>query len=158
MTTGESLRGRIGLHSDPSNPDSIMQSDLPQEPIEIWDEPIQMILGRCEGPILDSKHSKIQKGKGATIFSDPEQTQFVRVLLVDGNERMEVYNPEKHGEWDAIRDMEITPSQLLEQLMGFGVEEVNEGQQFQRVRKTKGGASRDHWPVDHHPKTRKIYP
>jgi hypothetical protein len=89
------------------------------------------------------------------VFSSPEQTQFVRVQMPDGTERMEAYDPQKHGEWNAISDTGLTPAQLLEQLLGFGTEVRDQGQQFQNMRKAHGGASRGHWEVDHHPKPHK---
>lgn len=152
----ESLRGRIGRLSDPTNPDTIIQNDLPQLPLEDWDAPIQMILGRCEGPIFDSTHTEVetQSRKKMKIFSSPVQTQFVRVQLEDGSEQMEAYDVDRHGEWEAIPDMGMTPTQLLEELYGFGESEIEQGQQFQRTRKQPGGASRKKWQVGHHPKTR----
>lgn len=151
----ESLDGRIGLRPNPSDPTTIMQSDLPQVGIEEWDAPIKKKLGRCEGPVLDSTHIEMMKGNGIVIFSSPEQTQFVRVSLEDGVERMEAYDPRRHGEWNAIPDTGLTPAQLLVQLLGFGTEEINQGQQFERTRKAHGGASRGNWKVDHHPKIHK---
>ena len=150
-----SLEGRIGRHSDPSGPDSIMQSELPQVPLDEWDEPITEILGRAEGKIRNIGSVEVKNGSGEeVIFKRPVQTQFVRVKLEDGSERMEKYDPKRHGEWDAIPDTGLTPKELLEQLTGFGEDQIDQGQQFQNERKKKGGASRGHWPVRHHPKPR----
>ena len=153
----EPLEGRIGLHSDASDPDSVMQSELPQLPIEEWDRPPGFALGKITGKMRNMGNTPLEQGSGdLTIFAQPKQTQFVRVQFEDGMERMEKYDPQRHGPLNDIPDTGLLPGELLEQLSGFGVELVDQGQQFQRVRKSRGGASKLHWPPGHHPRPRKL--
>src|SRR5260221_1548715 len=139
----ESLEGRIGKLSDSSNPNSVMQRGLPQIPIDRWDEPTIEILGGCEGIIFNSGDITLIQGSGEqTTFSVPKQTRFVRIQESDGSETMAIYDLKKHGEWQDIPNMKMTPAQLAEELLGQGNGEITDGQQFETVRKAKGGASR----------------
>jgi hypothetical protein len=147
------LTGRIGLHHISTSEDSIIQSDLPQLPIDFWNVEVGQILGRVGGRHRDMGASTLITESGIkTIFSKTVQTQFVRVQLIDGSERMEPYNPKRHKEWDAIPDIGVLPDELVEQLRGFGFEEMDQSQQFTNARKK--GASKENWPVNHYPKPR----
>ena len=84
------------------------------------------------------------------------QTRFVLVLDGATNElRIVRYDPEKHGYWPDLPDVNESPPQLLEQVTGFGEGIIPIGQQFQSERKAHGGASRKYAPVRHNPKPRK---
>ncbi|MBI5449109.1 hypothetical protein HY948_02215 [Candidatus Gottesmanbacteria bacterium] len=131
-----------------------MLDGIPQIPVEWWDEPGMHIVGRCEGPTRDvaSHGATVIHGHTEVIFSATVQTQFV-LIVEDGIPRIEAYKSESHGTWQDIPVMEISPAQLQEQLEQFGGdEEVSTGQQFSNVR--KDGASRKHWPPNHHPTIR----
>ena len=43
-------------------------------------------------------------------FFRPVSTRFVRVVLGDGREMMERWDKDKHGEWDEIPDIGLTPA------------------------------------------------
>lgn len=153
----ESLEGRISLHHDPASPDSIMQSGFPQVPETQWDQPPVLVLGRISGRIRNTSTPPLYKGSGeATVFPQPKRAEFIRIQLADGTEHIERYDPKRHGILTDIPSIGLLPQELLEQLTGFGVEIIDQGQQFTRERKKKGGASRKHWPARHHPKPRKI--
>lgn len=149
----EQLEARIGLHSDPSDPDSIMQSGLPQLQINRWDLILEQILGRCSGPIRSRQTFEVFSTSGQSLsLAKPVETRFVLVLYQDGTKGVERFRLDLHGEWNDIRDTGLTPSQLLEQLMGFGEqEEATEATLFERERKAPGGSSRAHWQAE--PKT-----
>lgn len=146
----EQLEARIGLHSDPSDPDSIMQSDLPQLRINRWDLIPEQILGRCTGPIRNREAFEIfSAGDQSLSLTKPVETRFVLVLYQDGTKGVERFRLELHGEWNDIPDTGLTPPQLLEQLTGFGEqEEADEGRLFQRTRKAPGGNSQAHWEAE----------
>lgn len=148
------LTGRIGLHELPYSPDSIMQSELPQLLPKDWDTQPATVLGRVAGKVRNVADTPVALDTRETVvFRRPRQTQFVRVQLEDGMERMEPYLPNRHGEWQDIPDTGELPGELLEQLEGFGIEVIPQGQQFQNVRKR--GASRMHWSLRHHPRPKK---
>ncbi len=150
-----SLTGRIGLHSLPYTPDSIMQSELTQLLPENWDQQPAVVLGRVAGKIRNVADMPVIRDGETVIFRSAVQTQFVRVQLEDGTERMEPYLPGRHGPWGDIPDTGELPGELLEQLTGFGVEIEDQGQQFRNVRKRHGGASRIHWPPKNHPRPKR---
>lgn len=134
-------------------PDQILLADLPQVPEEQIDAPIEEIIGRCSGAIRDTGEVTIERKQSSTIFKRPKSTKFVRVIR-HGAELMERWDPKKHGEWDKIPDTGITPTQLIEQLYGFGDSEIEHGQQFQKIRKRR--ASKTRWPASRHPKPHRI--
>ena len=74
------------------------------------------------------------------------------MTLEDGRDAMERYDPKRHGPWLDIPDIGLTPSQLLDNLYGFGETVIDQGQQFQRERKREGGASKTNWAAGHNPK------
>lgn len=151
----EALARMVSDRRDADLPDLIMLESWPQVPEEILYEPVESIIGRCEGPIRNTEDTEFNTEKGGVIFRRPKSTMFVRVILADGREAMERYTPDRHGEWNDIPDTGLTPTELLEQLYGFGDEEIDQGQQFQRVRKQPGGDSRTKWPSGRFPGIKK---
>ena len=135
-------------------PDLIFLDGWPQLPKDQWYGPIRWIVGRCEGPIRNLEDISFTPTDAEVQFGRPESTHFVRCTLEDGQDIMMRYDPTLHGPWENIPDTGLTPTMLLEQLYGFGDSEVDEGNQFQRVRKTPGGASNKHWSPRWHPKIR----
>jgi len=131
--------------------DVIAQSDLAQVPEEQLDIPVKTVLGKTRGPLRDYESIEIDTRGGTIIaFTVPKQTVFVRVTLQDGTDAMEVYDPHIHGPLNDLADLGCTPSELIEQLWGFGDTEVNQGWQFLLVRKI--GASRKCCPIGHRPR------
>lgn len=150
------LTGRIGLHELPYSPDSIMQSGLSQLLPENWDQQSATVLGRVAGKVRNVADTPVALDTRETVvFRRPKQTQFVRVQLEDGTERMEPYLLKRHGEWDDIPDTGELPGELLEQLEGFGIEVIPQGQQFRNVRKHRGGSSCMHWHPGNHLKPKR---
>ncbi|MBI5621086.1 hypothetical protein HY949_04850 [Candidatus Gottesmanbacteria bacterium] len=134
-----------------------MQKGWQQVDPALRDRSGAQISGKTLGKILESVTDGIpvEKGLDGTIdiFRLPKQTQFV-ILVKDGVERVEAYDPALHGPLQDIRLMDTTPSQLLDQLQQSDDKaEVPASQQFASVR--KGGASRTRWLSDDHPKPKK---
>jgi hypothetical protein len=145
-----------GINPDASDATTIMRSDLPQIPLDEWDSAPAVVVGRIFGPPRDYGTFPIQKGNdSAMLFCVTKATQFVRVILLDGTEVMQRYNPDIHGEWEDIPEIGGTLPELEAQLEGFGDDKIPHGQQFRRVRKAPGGASRVQWPAGHFPSPRK---
>jgi hypothetical protein len=130
--------------------DNVMASEWSQVLPEQLDVPVSMVVGRCEGDLRNVELYELSSVSGRVVgVCIPMVTQFVRVVLGDGTEAMEAYDPDRHGLWDDIPDIGLSPSELLEQLWGFGDTQVEQGWQFQLAR--KGGASRVYCPTGHHP-------
>lgn len=129
-------------------PDQILLAGLPQVPEDQIDAPIVEIIGRCEGKIFNRSDISISTETKQTAFFRPKSTKFVRIVR-EGMELMERWDADKHGEWETIPDTGLTPSELLERLYGFGETAVEQGQQFNLVRKRN--ASKTHWKPGHLP-------
>lgn len=132
-------------------PDRILLASLPQVPDTELDAPIQEIIGRCEGKVRNTGEVTLESQKEGILYKHPKGTKFVRVIR-DGMEFMERWNFAVHGEWEAIPDTELTPTEMLYRIYGFGETEIEHGQQFQRERKKRGGASKTDWKPRHYPK------
>ncbi len=135
---------------NPTDPDAIMQSDLPQVPEEQIDDYPTVVIGRIEGRLRHVAAAHISKGIGGETvrLNKPVTTQFVLVSLPDGTCRVERYQQQKHGVWEDIPDTGLTPSGIFQQLLG-GETQVPNVQQLQNERKKRGGASRKRWQPTH---------
>ena len=140
---------------DEELPDQVILANWPQVPENELFEPVLEVIARTEGPKRDTRDVEIESGDDTVLFRRTESTRFVRVILADGTEAMERYDPTRHGPWGDIPDTGMTPTQLLEDLYGFGDTGVEQGQQFQRVRKSSGGASKTNWPARRHPRVKR---
>jgi hypothetical protein len=141
---------RLEIIEDSELLDEIAQADWAQVPEEQLDIPVSIIVGKTEGELRNCELIELDTRSGKIIaYRVPMQTQFVRVTLIDGQDVMEAFDVDRHGPWQDIRDIGITPAELLEQLWGFGDSERNQGWQFQLTRKC--GSSRKYWPIGHFP-------
>src|SRR3989344_2055717 len=66
---------------DEDLPDQIFLADLPQIPEEQWYQPIGLIVGRCQGPVRNTREVEINTSDQSVVFKRPKSTQFVRVTL-----------------------------------------------------------------------------
>ena len=123
----EELMRAVLEERDEDLPDQIFLADLPQIPEEQWYQPIGLIVGRCQGPVRNTREVEINTSDQSVVFKRPKSTQFVRVTLEDGRDAMERYDPKRHGPWLDIPDIGLTPSQLLDNLYGFGETVIDQG-------------------------------
>ncbi|MEK7543901.1 MAG: hypothetical protein AAB557_03470 [Patescibacteria group bacterium] len=131
-----------------------MKRGWPQVDPEHRDQAGLQISGTSVGNIRESVVHGVPVDKGVLgsreIFRRPEETEFVMVIE-HGDERMERYDPARHGPLQDIPRMETSPSELLNQLQqADDREEIPASQQFSNVRKR--GASRTLWHPGDHPK------
>lgn len=130
----------------------IMKDGLPHVDPELWGEEGALLRGVSMGNIIDSASDgvTIQRGEKVIIFRRPKQTQVV-YFIVDGVEQTAAYDLSIHGELKDIPLMEMSPSELRDQLEKDGGTQLTpSAQTFSNT--LKKGTSHGRWPANRHPK------
>lgn len=141
----ESLIGRIGRLSDPTNPDAVMQDGLPQVPLDEWDaEPVTAQTAAVGEP---RRHAV-----GSVQIGESKKTLYeLRApLIVVGNDG-------KTNGILFIRPQELTPTKraIVDSLPTIALNEAQEldqaeitGPTLTTVRKKPGGSTTAHFDTD----------
>lgn len=133
------------------NPDFLFLAQLAQVCEAEAHEPIRKVLYRVAGPVRNTENVAINK----TVFFRPEETEFVLVEHEDGMRYFERFEPKRHGEWDQIEDMGMTPQGCINDIYRHGEQYPAIIRQFTNERKKEGGASKTHWQPGLHPTPKK---
>ncbi len=146
--------GRIEAQDHPSV-DAELEAGWQQVAPNARDQAPTVVTGIATGCVRNVGRVRVATGaESVSVFPEPRRTEFVLVVTPDGQHHVERYEPKTHEALADIPDTGLTPPQLLTQVEGFGEQVIPQGQQFQRVRKARGGASHKHWNPGYQPKIR----